>query len=71
MTPLEKAVELVGGQSELARRIGVSQSTISDWIAQPGRRRAIGQAPGKYTVAISQATGGIVTPEMLRPDLFE
>lgn len=64
-TALESAVEAVGTQVELARRIGVRQSTLWGWLKRNGS-----PVPAEYAGAIEQATGGAVTRYQLRPDVF-
>jgi TorA maturation chaperone TorD len=55
---LEEALRAVGGVSELARRIGISQPSVSNWDRIPAER----------VLAVEAATG--VTRAVLRPDLF-
>lgn len=69
MTPLEaleRCVELAGGQSELARRIGgpVRQQHIHYWLT---KKREISH---DYVIACEQAVGGQVTRHQLRPDIY-
>lgn len=59
---LERAVELAGGQSALARAIGKSQSHIWHWLKVAKR------VPAEAAVAIEKATG--VSRKELRPDLY-
>lgn len=62
-TPLARAIALVGGQSELARRIDVTQQQVWKWL-QSGR-------PAPESVrAIERATDGRVSRYDLRPDVF-
>lgn len=61
---LERAIELVGGQSELSRRIGCSQQAISSWLYRVGR------VPAEWCGPIEEATSGQVTRRDLREDLF-
>ena len=65
MTPIELAVELAGGQSALARAIGgdVKQAHVWYWLQK-------GVVPAEHCGAIETATGGKVTREELRPDVF-
>lgn len=58
-TYLEKS-----SQSELAHALGVTQGTISHWLT--GRVRV----PAERVIPIEQATGGKVTRQELRPDLY-
>jgi TorA maturation chaperone TorD len=55
---LEQAVSAVGGISELARQIGISQPSVSNWSRVPAERVLIVEA----------ATG--VDRKVLRPDLY-
>ena len=56
---LSEAIRAVGGVSELARRIGISQPSVSNWERVPTDR----------ILAVEAATG--VSRAVLRPDLFE
>ena len=64
-TPLERAVELCGGQAGLARRIGSSQQSVAYWLT-----KAVRGVPAEMVPAIEQATGFQVTRHDLRPDIF-
>jgi TorA maturation chaperone TorD len=55
---LEEAVRAVGGVSELARQIGISQPSVSNWNRVPAERVLIVEA----------ATG--IDRKVLRPDLY-
>jgi len=55
---LQEAIRAVGGVSELARRIGISQPSVSNWDRIPAER----------VLSIESATG--VNRAILRPDLF-
>ncbi len=55
---LEEAIRAVGGVSELARRIGISQPSVSNWDRIPAER----------VVAVESATN--IAREILRPDLY-
>lgn len=67
MNPIERAVQIVGGQSELARRIGgeVKQAHVWHWINKSG-----GSVPAEHCRAIEEATEGKITRYELRPDVF-
>ena len=56
---LEEAVRAAGGVSELARQIGISQPSVSNWNRVPAERVLIVEA----------ATG--VDRKILRPDLYQ
>ena len=55
---LDKAVRAAGGVSELARKIGISQPSVSNWTRIPSER----------VLAVEAVTG--VDRKDLRPDLF-
>lgn len=57
-SPLERAKERVGGQAELAKRIGVTAQAISQWDEVPPLR----------VLAVEAASG--VSRHELRPDLY-
>jgi TorA maturation chaperone TorD len=57
-TGLEEAIRAVGGVSELARQIGISQPSVSNWDRIPAERVLIVEA----------ATG--IDRKILRPDLY-
>jgi TorA maturation chaperone TorD len=56
---LQEAIRAVGGVSELARRIGISQPSVSNWDRIPAER----------VLSVEAATG--VARTVLRPDLYE
>ena len=65
MTPLERAIEIVGGQqSDLARAIGIKPARLWNWLHRDKR------LPGEYVLAIEAATEGKVSRHDLRPDLY-
>ena len=51
-------------QTEFARRVGVSQGMVWQWLN--GRRRVAAE----NVLPIEEATGGAVTRHELRPDLY-
>jgi TorA maturation chaperone TorD len=55
---LQNAIRVVGGVSELARRIGISQPSVSNWDRIPAER----------ILSVETATG--INRTLLRPDLF-
>ena len=55
---LTEAINAAGGVTELARRIGISQPSVTNWDRVPADR----------VVAVEQATG--VARMRLRPDLY-
>jgi len=62
-TPLHRAVTAAGSQTELARRIGVQQAHVWNWL-----NRSKGKVPGEHVIPIEKATG--VSRHELRPDLY-
>ena len=56
---LSEAIQAAGGVSELARRIGISQPSVSNWDKVPAER----------VLAVEAATG--VDRTVLRPDLYQ
>lgn len=62
-SPLHRAVTCAGSQSELARRIGVKQMHVWNWL-----NRSKGKVPAEYVLPIEKATG--VSRHELRPDLY-
>lgn len=63
MEILRKAIQLAGGVTRLAAALDCRQSVVSNWLMR-------GQVPAERCRAIEQATGGAVTAEELRPDIF-
>lgn len=63
---LKKAVDLSGGQSELARRIGgtVKQQHVHYWL------NVMGRISEKHVIAAEAAVQGRVTRHQLRPDIY-
>lgn len=61
---LHKAVEIVGGQSALARALKVSQGNIWNWLHRNKR------VPAGRVLAVEEATEGKVSRHDLRPDLY-
>jgi TorA maturation chaperone TorD len=55
---LDQAIRAAGSITELARRIGISQPSVSNWDRVPAER----------VLSVEAATG--VTRDVLRPDLF-
>ena len=59
---IKKAVEVVGGINELAKKIGVSYSTIINWR---NNRFSVSM---ENCLKIEKATNGLVKKEELLPD---
>ncbi len=64
MNALERAVEIVGGQTALAKSLGKRQSLIWSWLQKDG------VVPAEHCLPIETATQGRVTRHDLRPDIF-
>lgn len=62
MTALEKAIQHVGTQADLARAIGVVQQVVHNWLRR-------GNVPAERCPDIERATHGAVRCEDLRPDV--
>lgn len=59
-----RATEIVGGQSELARRIGMTQAGVHYLCHEADAIKA------EWAVKIEEATDGKVSRSELRPDIF-
>jgi TorA maturation chaperone TorD len=55
---LQEAIRAVGGVTELARRIGISQPSVSNW----------GRVPAERVLQVESASG--IARAILRPDLY-
>ncbi|SEI41923.1 transcriptional regulator [Paraburkholderia diazotrophica] len=60
--PVAIAAAEVGGFKALAEKLGVTKGAVHQWMS-PGRK-----VPIEHCTPIEQATNGIVTRQMLRPD---
>mgnify|MGYP002612734003 FL=1 len=58
-TALKKAIKKAGGQGALARKLGISQQSIQQWVVVPLKR----------VKQVSEITG--VPREELAPELFK
>lgn len=63
LTPLRRAVAIVGNQTKLAEICGVAPSAVQQWVAA-------NIVPARRALQIEAATGGQVTRHELRPDLY-
>ncbi|CUB06064.1 hypothetical protein Ga0061065_11480 [Marinomonas fungiae] len=61
---LMRAINLLGGQSALAREINSKQQNVWFWLHKSGR------VPAEFVLPIERATKGKVTRTQLRPDLY-
>lgn len=64
-TALERAIEIAGSQSALARQINTSQQNVWAWL-----KKADGKVPAEYVLPIEKATCGEVGRHELRPDIY-
>lgn len=62
---LQTAIDIVGGQTAMARALEVSQGQVWCWLHRDKRG-----APADRAVAIERLTKGQVTRQQLRPDIF-
>ncbi|EOV8836299.1 helix-turn-helix domain-containing protein [Cronobacter dublinensis] len=60
---IAKAIEIAGSQAKLAKQVGVSQVSVCRWL---NNKKKV--AP-EHVIAVVQATGGIIKPHQIRPDL--
>lgn len=68
---LQKAIEILGGQSATARAVStpsrkIGQPNVYKWLNSPNPDQ---MPPAEYCPAIERATGGKVRCEELRPDV--
>src|SRR3954471_303752 len=61
LAALQRAVEIAGSQSALARAIGVKQAHVWNWLQS-------GRVPAEHVLAVEGATA--VSRHDLRPDVF-
>ena len=62
MNALTKAIELVGGQAELARKLGTSPQAVNNWLRR-------GNVPLEWVPEIVDITNGFVKADELRSDI--
>lgn len=63
ITPLHRAIYLMGGAGNLAKAIGVAPATVSHWV---NKRNGV-PSNFNYCVRIEEATQGKVKAEELAP----
>ena len=63
MNQINTAIQIAGGQEQLAGKVGVSQCAVSKW-SHGGRISA------ENARKVEKATDGIVSASDLRPDVF-
>lgn len=59
MSPIEKLVEHFGGQTNTAKALGVSQASVSYWLA------GIHSMSADFAFKAEELTGGLVTAKEL------
>ncbi|WPO93791.1 YdaS family helix-turn-helix protein [Buttiauxella sp. HR94] len=59
---IEKAINIAGSQSDLAKQVGVGQSTVSKWLNGA-------EISSRYISALVKATNGEVTTEEILKSL--
>lgn len=64
ISPLEKAIEIVGSQTALASACGIKQAYIWNWLNRDKR------VPAEYVIPACKATGFQVTPHQMRSDIY-
>lgn len=57
---LERALEIVGGPTALARALGITKQAISQWSRVPADR----------VLSVEDATDGTVACHEMRPDIY-
>lgn len=60
---IQRAAQIVGGQSALARKLGLKPQSVQKMCAS-------GRVPAERVLEIERATDGEVTRSQLRPDLY-
>ncbi len=65
ITPLQKAIDLCGGQTALAYKSNITQPTISAWVNRFNHRVGV-----EFVLNVSEATEWQITPHELRPDIY-
>lgn len=63
MSPIKKAVKIIGGQTALAKILGVKPQAVQQWVAS-------GKVPAGRVLKIEEATKGKVSRSSLRPDIY-
>lgn len=63
ITPLDRACQILGNASALARALRIKPPSVAEW-------RARNRVPAERCLAIERATNGRVTKHELRPDVF-
>lgn len=62
-TSAEKAIRLMGGPTETARKLKIKQARVSMWLVRK-------QIPGQFCLAVENALAGAMSTHDIRPDIF-
>lgn len=62
-TSIERAVQIVGSQSEVARQVGVKPQSVQQWVSS-------GRVPPHWCLTLERITNKQITRYDLRPDVF-
>lgn len=60
---IAKAIEIAGSQTKLAALVGVSQVSVCRWLYDKKK------VSPERVIALSNATGDVIKPHQIRPDL--
>lgn len=60
---ISKVIKSLGGQSEIARKLGIKQTSVFGWIRR-------GNIPAARVLQIEKLSNGNFTRHQLRPDLY-
>ncbi|MCP3899549.1 MAG: helix-turn-helix domain-containing protein [Desulfobacteraceae bacterium] len=61
---IKKAIQICGGQTALAEKIGVTQPAVHKWL------NGLALVDPKHAIPIEKATNGQVTRHQIRPDIY-
>lgn len=62
-TPIQRAAQYAGGQSALARKLGLTPQAVQKWCQK-------GRVPSEMVLHVESAVEARVTRYELRPDLY-
>ncbi|ELY4024956.1 helix-turn-helix domain-containing protein [Cronobacter malonaticus] len=60
---IARAIQIAGSQAKLAEQVGVSQVTVCRWLNDKKK------VSPERVIAVVNATGGLIKPYQIRPDL--
>lgn len=60
---IARAIALGGGPTEVGRKLGVAQSTVSNWESR-------GSVPARRARGLAALTGGEISEQQLCPEVF-